>query len=129
MAGRVQRTLASVLRGGRGAVTYVGNEQTLRPKESDSSVAAMTWQRALGIVLAVAIYNLWRVYRVKRQAKLDARTDIPVYRNWRGEYVPDLHLIRLRRAVIWAWVLFFVAGFPLGYVLLTNYPIGAAAAP
>lgn len=80
----------------------------------------MNWNNILAITLTVALVNLWRAYREKRRAQLAARTEIPAYRNWRGEYVPDLWRIRARRSVVAAWVLLTLAAFPIAYLHLES---------
>lgn len=78
----------------------------------------MTWERVLSIALAVALANLVRAYLTKYKAWKAARTVIPAHQNWRGDYVPDLWLKRMERAVIWAWVLVTIAAFPIAYLHL-----------
>lgn len=79
----------------------------------------MTLSRMLSLALAAALANLIRAYWSKWKAHKAARTEIPAYRNWRGEYVPDLHLLRARRMVIAAWVAFAVFA-----ILVSLYQLG-----
>jgi len=74
----------------------------------------------LSIVFGTALANLARVYLAQFRAWKAARTEIPAYRDWRGRYVPDLHFIRIKRAIIWAWVFAALAGVVFGYVQMTT---------
>lgn len=81
----------------------------------------MTWQHALSIALAVAAANLTFQYLARFRAWKAKRTEIPAYRNWHGDYVPDLHFIRMKRALIASWVIFLVLGAVVSFYALTNY--------
>lgn len=82
----------------------------------------VNWNNILAITLTVALVNLWRAYREKRRAQLAARTEIPAYRNWRGEYVPDLWRIRARRAAIASYVMMMLSLPFVGYFFLSSLP-------
>lgn len=72
------------------------------------------------LVLGTALANLARVYYARHKARLAARTVIPAQRNWRGEYVPDLHLTRLKRSILAAWVAVTIAAFLYSYQIMTG---------
>ncbi|ANC85469.1 hypothetical protein [Sphingomonas sp. NIC1] len=80
----------------------------------------MTWQHALSIALAVAAANLTFQYLARFRAWKAKRTEIPAYRNWRGEYVPDLHFIRMKRAFIASWVVFVLVSAVWGYFIIMD---------
>lgn len=78
----------------------------------------MTWHSIFSIMGAVILANLIKVWRDHVKDKRAARTEIPAYRNWRGEYVPDLHLIRARRLAIVAFIMFAIGIIVLAIFLL-----------
>ena len=45
----------------------------------------------------------------------EGRTEIPYSRNWRGEWVADLKLKRIKRAILTGVAALFVAGVVLGF--------------
>lgn len=76
--------------------------------------------KLLALVLGTALANLLRVFYARHQARLASRPVIPAQRNWRGEYVPDLHLLRIRRALIIAFSAAMIAAFLYSYRVLTG---------
>lgn len=82
----------------------------------------MRWETSFVIAVSVIVGNiLFRLYD-RWRAKLDRRTEIPAYRNWRGVYVPDLILIRAKRAAIAAYIIGFIIIMALSYFFLTHLP-------
>ncbi|WP_203309758.1 hypothetical protein [Sphingomonas beigongshangi] len=82
----------------------------------------MTWTTAFVIAFSVCAGNLLFGLYDRWRAKLNKRVEIPAYRNWRGVYVPDLHLIRAKRAGIAAYIIGFIVIMALSYFFLTHLP-------
>lgn len=83
---------------------------------------AMKWETAFVITFSIIGSNILFGFYDRWRAKLDRRTEIPAYRNWRGVYVPDLHLIRAKRAAIAAYIIGFIVIMALSYFFLTHLP-------
>jgi polyferredoxin len=70
------------------------------------------WGLVFGGMLASAATRLYDDWKAGRK-------EIPAYRDWRGRWVTDLHLIRLKRLYYFLWLGVLPV---IGYLWITSLP-------